>query len=163
MKHLKFIKLFVLVCLVFFSFTSCSKEEFGRKQDLTGITVSLKSNSGELNKVFLDIKDIQLKILEDDNSPRAWMSLNTINTGSHNVCEFRGESELLLVNHYEIEPTYIYEIRLVLGDNNFINVNDTLVHLNVSEAENANTSNLVQKVFEGNNIYQLLINVDIDA
>ncbi|MFK7831842.1 MAG: DUF4382 domain-containing protein [Winogradskyella sp.] len=163
MKHLQVTKLVVLICLIFFSLTSCSKEEVGRDQDFAGITVSLKSDSGELNNVFLDIEDIQVKITEDDNASSAWMSLNTINTGSHNVSDLRGDTELLLVNHYEIKPTYIHEIRLVLGDNNFINVNDMLVHLDVTEIGNAKPSNFVKKAFEGNHIYQVVINLDIDA
>lgn len=162
MKNLQPIKAFILILTVLLITTSCSKEELGRDQNFAGITVSLKSTTVELNRVFLDIEDVQVKVKEEGNSPNAWVSLNAINTGSHNVSNLSGDSELLLVNHFEIRPTYIYEIRLVLADNNFINVNDTLIHLDVTESGNATPSNLVKRGFEGNHIYDIIINVDID-
>jgi len=162
MKYLHGIKFIAFSIIILLSATSCSKEELGRDRDFAGITVSLKSSAGNLNKVFIDIEDVQVKVKEDGSLPSSWISLSTINTGTHNVSNLRGDSELLLVDHFEIRPTYIYEIRLVLGDNNFIDVNETLVNLDVTEIGNATPSNLVSSQFEGNHIYQLVINLDID-
>lgn len=162
MKHLQTVKFSVLTFIILLSATSCSKEDLGRDQDFAAITVSLKSIGGEVDEVFLDFEDVQVKIKEDGNLPSAWISLNTINTGNHNVSDFRGESELLLVDHFEIRPAYIYEIRLVLGDNNFINLNETLINLEITENENAMPTNLVRSNFNGNHIYQIVINLDLN-
>lgn len=162
MKHLQFSKFFVVLFIVLVSATSCSKEELGRDQDLVGVTVSLKSTTGQINKVFLDIEDVQLKVKADGNLPDAWVSLNATNIGTQNVADLRDGSELVLVNHFELRPTYIYEIRLVLSDNNFININETLVHLDVTENGNATPSNLINSEFEANHIYDIIINLDID-
>jgi len=162
MKHLLSIKTVILLCVILVSITSCSKEELGRNQDYAGIAVSLKSTAVAVNPVFLDIEDVQVKVKEDGSLPNAWISLNPNNKGYHDVSNLNGDSELLLVNHFEIKPTYIYEIRLVLADNNFINVSDTLVHLDVIENGNATPSNLVKRGFEGNHIYDIIINLDIE-
>lgn len=162
MKYLHNIKFIAFAFIILLSITSCSKEELGRDRDFAGITVSLRSSAGNLDKVFIDIEDVQVKVKEDGSLPSSWISLNTINTGTHNVSDLRGNSELLLVDHFEIRPTYIYEIRLVLGNNNFMDVNETLINLDVTENGNATPANLVSSQFEGNHIYQLIINLDID-
>lgn len=160
MKHLQSVKFISIIFIILINTTSCSKDDLGRDEHKAAITVNLKSSFSEHENVFLDIADMQVKIKEDGNSPNAWVSLNTINSGTHNVSDLRGESELLLVDHFEINPTYIYEIRLVLGDNNFMNIGETLMSLDVDE--NASASNLVQRNFEGNHIYQILIDINVD-
>lgn len=158
MKHLQSIKRVVLSLIILVNFTSCTKDDMNRDGQKAAITVSLKSNSTEHNKVFIDIEDVQVKT--NDSSSNTWISLNAINTGTHNVCDLRNESELLLVDHFEMNPKFIHEIRLSLGDNNFININETLISLDI--AENASASNLIEREFEGNYIYQVVINIDVD-
>ena len=51
---------------------------------------------------------------------------------------------------------------MVLGDNNFIDVNEILVNLDVTENGNATPSNLVKTEFAGNHIYDVVINLDVD-
>jgi len=160
MKHLQSLKFIVLSLLILVNFTSCTKDDMGRDANKAAITVSLKSSANHLNNVFLDIEDVQVKVKEDGDVSNAWVSLNAINLGTHNVSDLISETELLLVDHFEINQTFIYEIRLVLGDNNFVNINETLVSLDLDE--NASASNLIQTEFEGNHIYQLVINLDID-
>ncbi|WP_405574155.1 DUF4382 domain-containing protein [Winogradskyella sp. Asnod2-B02-A] len=160
MKHLQSLKFVVLSLIILVNFTSCTKDDMGRDTNKAAITVSLKSSTNNLNNVFLDIEDVQVKVKEDGDASNAWVSLNAINLGTHNVSDLISETELLLVDHFEINETFIYEIRLVLGDNNFINSDETLISLGL--AENAVASNLIETEFERNHIYQLVINLDID-
>ncbi|WP_179021282.1 DUF4382 domain-containing protein [Winogradskyella forsetii] len=161
MKHLKSLKIIVLSLIILISFSSCSKDDMARDEQNAAITVSLKSDTEQLNTVFLEINDVQIKVKEDGNLPNAWISLNAINTGTHNISNLTNASELLLVEHFEMNPTFIHEIRLVLGDNNSIKINDTSTSLSI--AENASVSNLVKMEFDGNHIYQVVINLDIDG
>ena len=156
MKHIHSLKHIVLLLIFLVSYTSCTKDDRDKDGQKTAVTVSLKSDSSILNNVFLDINDVQLKVKEDGESSNAWVSLNALNTGTY----IRNESELLLVDHFEINPTYIYEIRLVLGDNNFIDINNTLISLAI--VENTSSSNLIKREFEGNHIYQIVIHIDMD-
>ncbi|WP_178987013.1 DUF4382 domain-containing protein [Winogradskyella schleiferi] len=160
MKHLQSLKIIVLSLMILISFSSCSKDDMTRDKQNAAITVSLKSDSGILNTVFLEINDVQVRVKEDGTLPNAWISLDAINLGTHNVSNLTNASELLLVDHFEMKPTFIHEIRLVLGDQNFIDVNDTL--MSIAIAEEASVSNLVKRGFEGNHMYQVVINLDID-
>ena len=162
MKHLHPIKslfftLITLVCL-----TSCTKDDVSKDSNLAVVSVKLKSSTGELDKVYIEIEDVQLRVKDNFDTANAWVSLNAINKGTYNVYDLRGESELLLVDNFEIESTYIYEIRLVLGNNNFIDLNNTLHSLDVSTLGNATPSNLVRTELVKHRFYDFVIDIDID-
>jgi hypothetical protein len=140
--------------------TSCSKEELNGNSELSSVTVNLKSTIGELNNVFIDIKAVQLRVKLEDDTPNAWISLETSNQGTHNTSEL--ESELLLVNDFQMNSTNIYEIRLVLGENNFINLNNTLHSLDISDLGNSRPSNLLNTELLANRFYEFIIDIDID-
>ncbi|MBU2928144.1 DUF4382 domain-containing protein [Winogradskyella psychrotolerans] len=162
MKHLQILKIFTIAFLVLLTTTSCSKDEMDSNDQLAAISVSLKSTEGDLNAVFLDLEDVQVRVKEDGTAPNAWMSLNAINTGIQNVSDLKNDSELLLVDSFEIEPAYIYEIRLVLGDNSFMDINQILVSLDVVEKGNTTASNVVKSEVQGNHIYDVSINLNLD-
>jgi hypothetical protein len=67
-----------------------------------------------------------------------------------------------LVDNLKIGSGYIYEIRLVLGDNNFIDLEDTLHRLDVSNLGNASPSNLLRTELVKDRFYDFVIEIDID-
>lgn len=160
MKRLQPLKFLALIFII--SFASCSKDDMNKNGAYAGITVNLKSTASQYQKVFLEIEDVQVKLKADEHAPAAWLSLNAVNKGTHNVSDLTNDTELLLVNHFEIKPTYIHEIRLVLGDSNFMDLNGVLISLEVPENGNAMPSNLVKREFEGNHIYDIEIHIDVD-
>jgi hypothetical protein len=151
--------LFILVFLG--CFTNCSKEDIDDNTELSSVTVKLKSTTGQFNKVFLDIRDVQLKV-ENSGLSNDWISLNAINGGTYNVFDFGEDVSLLLVNNLEIKPTHIHEIRLVLGENNFVDLDDTLYALNSTDLGNSNPSNVVKIDLIANRFYDITIDINID-
>lgn len=152
-----------LIILIFLScFFNCSKDEIDVSTKLSSISVKLKSTRGEFDKVFLHIKDVQLKIKEDTNAPNAWISLNAINGGTYNIFDLIADSALLLVDNFEVKPTHIYEIRLVLGENNFIDLEQTIYNLDSTDLGNSNPSNLVNLDLVPNRFYDIIIDINID-
>lgn len=163
MKHLQTIKFLVLTFIILTSATSCSKDDMGNKNSqLAAVSVSLKSTTQDLNKVYLDIEDVQIRVKEEKTATNAWVSLNAINTGTHNVSALNDDAQLQLVDFAEIESAYVYEIRIVLSDNNFIDINQTLFSLDVLDKGNATPSNLVNTEFQSNHIYDIVIDLNLD-
>jgi len=162
MKYLQPMKSLFFTLIILVCFTSCTIEDNRADGQLAGINVQLKSTAGEFNKVFVEIEDVQLKVNQDGNAPNAWVSLNTINRGTYNLFDLRDDSELLLVDSFEMKATYIYGIRLVLGDNNFIDLNNTLHSLDITNLGNSTPSNLVKMELVPNRIYDFMIDIDID-
>ncbi|MBC3845955.1 DUF4382 domain-containing protein [Winogradskyella echinorum] len=162
MKRLQSLKFLFFSVIFIACFASCTPDETYSRTEVSNISVKLKSTIGDLNKVYVEIEDVQLKVKEDDNATNAWISLNAVNTGTYNIFDFREHSELELVDNFEIESTYIYEIRLVLGDNSFIDLNNTLYSLDILNLGNAIPSNLVKIELLPNRLYDFIINIDID-
>jgi len=163
MTYLQPLKNLLFIVIFSVSITSCSKEDIGVDGSVASITVKLKSDTHTLDKVYVDIQDVQLKVIEDGSQPGAWISLEALNTGTHDVCKLGEDNPLLLVDHLEVETHYVYEIRLVLGDNNFMDINNTLHYLEVSHLGNATPSNLIKTQLKPNRHYDLVIDVDVDA
>lgn len=155
-------KSFLYTIVILMCFTSCTKDDLRTNNQLSGITVKLKSTTGQFDKVYLEIEDVQFKVKEDSTEPNAWISLNTINKGTYNIFDFREDSNLLLVDNFEMKPTYIYEIRLVFGNDNFIDLNNTLHSLDVTNLGSTTPSNLVKLDLNANHLYDFVINIDID-
>lgn len=61
----------------------------------------------------------------------------------YSACSFSDSKPLLLIDNFEIETNYLHEIRLVLGDGNFMNINNVLYSLDGSNTGNTNLSNLI--------------------
>ena len=162
MKHLQPIKSFFFTLVILACFTSCTKDDLNEDLNFSSVSVKLKSTTGELDKVYLEIEDVQLRVKEDGNLANAWLSLNAINKGTHNAYDLKEDSELQLVEDFQIESTYIYEIRLVLGDNNFIDLDNILQSLDVTNLGNATPSNLVRTELVKNRFYDFIIDIDID-
>ena len=162
MKHLQPIKSFFFTLVILACFTSCTKDDLNEDRNFSSLSVKLKSTTGELDKVYLEIKDVQLRVKEDGNLANAWLSLNAINKGTHNAYDLKEDSELQLVDDFQIESTYIYEIRLVLGENNFIDLDNILHSLDVTNLGNSTPSNLIRTELVKNRFYDFIINIDID-
>ncbi|WP_422106380.1 DUF4382 domain-containing protein [Winogradskyella sp.] len=160
MQSLKYL-LFILIVSI--GFTSCSKDDIDVDTDVTSITVKLKSTANTADKVYIDIEDVQLKVKDDDHSPNAWVSLDVLNQGVHNACDLSEDNPLLLVDDIETQANYVYEIRLVLGDNNFIDINNTLHSLDVTYLGDAQPSNLIRTQLNPRRRYDVVIDIDIDA
>ncbi len=162
MKHLQPFSLSRIIFILSICFVSCSKDDLNVDKNLTSITVKLKSTTGELNKVYIDIEDVQLKVIKDGGLSHTWMSLNAINAGTYNAYDLKESNPLLLVDDMEIEADYVDEIRLVLGDNNFVNINNVLHSLDVSNLGNATPSNLIRTQLNSKRRYDVVVDIDID-
>ena len=162
MKYIQNKKSLFLSLIILVFFASCSKDEIHSGNQSAGITVKLKSTVGEFDKVYLEIEDVQLRVKEDTNASNAWISLNTINIGTYNIYDLRDDSELLLVDHFEMNPKYIYEIRLVLGENNFIDINNNLISFDVVSLDSLKPTNLVELDVAANHIYDFIIDINVD-
>lgn len=162
MKQFQPIKALFLFVMITLCTTSCSKEDMRSGAEMSSITVNLKSTVGELDNVFIDIQNVQLRVKPDENEPNAWVSLQTMNQGTYNTNEISLGSELLLVNDFQINSTSIYEIRLVLGENNFINLNNVLHNLDVTDLGNSRPSNVLDTELKPNHFYDFIIDINVD-
>lgn len=118
MNKLNLLKIILMLfCGVFF--TRCSVENTTQDIDKANISVKLFDAPGDYEKVYVDIEDVLLLVIDDKTAPNCWLSLNA-KAGVYDLLDLTGGIEALLVDNLNVQTGMIYEIRLVLGDNNSI-------------------------------------------
>jgi len=85
MKYLQLIKPLFFTLAILVCSTSCTKDDLNEDRNFSSVSVKLKSTTGELNKVYLEIEDVQLRVKENGDLASAWLSLNAINKGTYNA------------------------------------------------------------------------------
>lgn len=161
MKEFQFIKTLFLLTVVL-TISSCTKDDIEDNTQSTQITVKLKSSNQSSSQLYLDIEGVQIRIGENLHSTNSWVSLNTINQGVFNVSDLEEGNKLLLVDDFEVEATYVYEIRLLLGDNNFMDINHVLHSLDIETLGNAKPSNLIETQLNSKRRYDMVIDIDLE-
>jgi hypothetical protein len=163
MKTLPKFKILVISVLTLFLMTSCSSElETETFESSTLVTVKLQGTPSVFNKANLEVIDVQLRVLEDESNPNAWVSLNTVNTGIHDLTKITDDTVVTLVDFEEIPSEFIYNIKLVFGDSNTVVKNGLEYVLDIApEFDNASV-NIVGKQLMSNKVYDFVLVFDTD-
>jgi len=164
MNTLPNFKNLAIIVLSLFLMTSCSNElETETFENSTLVTVKLQGTPSTLSKANLEVIDIQLRVLEDESNPNAWVSLNTVNTGIHDLTKITDNTVVTLVDFEEIPSEFIYNIKLVLGDNNTMVKNGLEYVLDMAPEYNNASVNIVGKQLMSNKIYDFVLVFDVDG
>ena len=156
------LKFLLINLLVLVTFSSCSKEDESSSIENSLVNVKLVGTETQLSRLNLEILDVQLRVLEDETDPNAWLSLNTINTGIHDLTDFTGNQVITLVDFEQVPAEFIYNIKLVLGDENSLIKNGVEYVVDIeSEHDNASV-NILEKQLVENKLYEFTIELDID-
>jgi hypothetical protein len=164
MKTLRHFKSLVICVLTLFLMSSCSNElETETFENSTLVTVKLQGTPSTFDKAYLEVIDVQLRVLEDESDPNAWVSLNTVNTGIHDLTEITDDTVVTLVDFEEIPSEFIYNIKLVFGGHNTA-VKDGLEYvLDIAPEYNNASTNVVEKQLISNKVYDFVLMFDVDG
>ncbi|WCO01872.1 DUF4382 domain-containing protein [Psychroserpens ponticola] len=155
-------KTLLISLLAIVLFTSCTKEEDSSPIENSLVNVKLTGTQTQLSRLNLEILDVQLRVLEDETDPNAWLSLNAINTGIHDLTDFTDNQVLTLVDFEQVPAEFIYNIKLVLGSDNSVVKNNIEYVVDIeSEYDNASVNILERQLVE-NKLYEFTIELNID-
>lgn len=156
------LKTLLISLLAIIVLTSCTKEEESSPIENSLVNVKLVGTQTQLSRFNLEILDVQLRVLEDETDPNAWLSLNTINTGIHDLTDFTDNQVITLVDFEQVPSEFIYTIKLVLGDENTLVKNGVEYFVDIeSEYDNASV-NIVERQLLENKLYDFTIELNID-
>ncbi|SDR70061.1 protein of unknown function [Formosa sp. Hel1_31_208] len=148
--------------LITLTLSSCSKEyETETYSNSALVTIKLTGLPSQFSHVNIEISDIQFQVKADATDADAWISLNTVNMGIHDFCQIIGDRVVTLVDFDEVSLSHIYNLKLILGENNSL-INQGLNYDLVMAPElQGATVNLVDKELNSNKIYEFVIEFDI--
>lgn len=163
MNFLKPYKTAIYSVLFLFLLSSCSNEfETETFENSSLISVKLQGTPSQLSRANIEVLDVQIRVLEDETDPNAWVSLNTINTGIHDLTDITNNEVVTLVDFEEVPTGFVYNIKLVLGDQNSVVKNGIEYLLDMApEHENASI-NIIEKQLNANKLYEFIIEFDVD-
>lgn len=142
------------LCSVFF-FSSCSNNDISDGQ--ARLQVRLTDDPANFDAVNIDVRDIQINVTGDDQN--GWKSLGGVQAGIYDILELVNDKDTLLAD--AVIPTgRIHQIRLVLGDNNTLELDgETLALATPSAAQSGLKLNIQQDVTDGI-LYTILLDFD---
>ena len=163
MKTLQHTKNLLFVILFGLLITSCSKEDVLETNELTSVSVKLSSTSVLYNAVYLDVKDIMIQTGKNAQNDNSWVSLGTLNPGVHNFTEMNNDAELILVEDLVIPASHVYKVKLVLGDDNAMVMDNVLYAIDTPSTNNKESVNVVDRSLDANKSYEFTLQFELDS
>jgi len=156
MKPLKTPFLVVLFGLFILSITSCGKETSGSNK--ARMQVFLTDDPGDYDAVFIDVQDVRINYSSD--TANGWTSLGNVAKGSYDLLKLVNDDDTLLADA-AINTGRVQQIRLVLGNNNYVIVDGVRHNLETPSAQQSGLKiNIHQDVNEGV-LYKVLLDFDV--
>lgn len=142
---------------------SCTEDSGFQQISDTSISIKILSSSALYEGVFLEIKDIQVQTKPDEQDPSSWVSLSSPNIGVHDFSNMSNGSELIFVEDLNIPARHIYRLKLILGDENAMIVDNILVAIETPDPVNKESINIVDKSLDMNKAYEFTMFFELDA
>jgi len=130
------------------------------EQDGAGMArleVRLTDDPGNYEAVWVDIQDVQVKS-SDEDSENGWMSLD-INEGKYDLLQLTDGLDTLL-GTADLPAGRISQIRLVLGDDNTVEVDGETHDLNTPSAQQSGLKIQINADLDAGESYTVLLDFD---
>jgi hypothetical protein len=162
MKTFKRLNLFFL-SLLLLTFYNCANDSNGSMNQNDGtahISIKLVDGPGDYDKVFVDVVDIMIKMNDDSEGDEGWVSVGA-NAGTYDLLELTGGQNAVLVDDYEVLAGELSQIRLVLGENNYVVKGEDEFTLKTPSAQQSGLKLKVNQTLEAGFLYGFVLDFDV--
>ncbi len=146
-----------LIAAGIFTLPSCSKNE-----DNSGkarFQVALTDDPGDFKAVYIDVQDVNINYSDSDDN--GWQTLAGFKRGRYNLLTLVNDKDTVLADAY-INTGTVKEIRLVLGDNNWVVTNDgDSVHLQTPSGQSSGVKLKLNSDVVADVLYKLVLDFDV--
>jgi len=138
-------------------FSSCSKNENNSGQ--AHLQVALTDGPGDFKAVYIDVQDVNINYTDSDDD--GWQSLPGFRKGRYNLLTLVNDKDTVLADAY-IKSGIIKEIRLVLGDDNWVVTHEgDSVHLQTPSGQSSGLKLKLSSSVSGDLLYRLVLDFDV--
>ncbi|MFC4722698.1 DUF4382 domain-containing protein [Geojedonia litorea] len=161
MKTFKKLNLFFL-SLILLTFYNCNDDSNGPSNgEPASITIKLVDGPGDYDKVVVEVIDVMIKMNDDSEDEGGWESVGATG-GSYDLLELTGGQNAVLVQDYEVLAGELSQIRLVLGENNYVVKDDVQYDLKTPSAQQSGLKLKVNQTLEAGFLYSFVLDFDVD-
>ncbi len=151
---------FLMAVLAVTVLFSCSNDD-SNGSNTARMKVRMTDAPGDYKSVFVEVVDVMIKT-DASASAEGWVSLAGVENDVYDLLELTGGVTQLLADT-EVEAGYLSEIRLVLGTDNYLILNDgTRQELSTPSAQQSGLKIKVDKQLEAGEEYEFLLDFDVD-
>jgi hypothetical protein len=137
--------------------SACSKNE-----DTSGkshLQVALTDGPGDFRAVYIDVQDVNINYTDSDDD--GWQSLAGFRKGRYNLLTLVNDKDTVLADAY-INTGTIKEIRLVLGDDNYVVTNDgDSILLQTPSGQSSGVKLKLNSAVSADVLYKLVLDFDV--
>lgn len=151
----------LMVAMAVTMFYSCDNDSDSDAEGKARVKVSMTDAPGDYKNVFIDVQDVKVKA-DISAEGEGWVSLSGVQPGIYDLLELTGGVTQMLANS-ELEPGTLGQIRLILGSDNTLVLNDgTEVALATPSAQQSGLKLQVNQELEAGKEYDYLLDFDVD-
>ena len=144
------IKMWHIFSLAVLLTTGCRKADTGTSH----VQVKMTDAPGDFQQVNVEVLEVKVH-----HTGAGWITLPT-NQGVYDLLTLQNDITAMLVNQGELPAGKITQLRMVLGDDNSVMVDDIVYPLSTPSAQQSGLKINVNAVFAPNETYELLIDFD---
>ena len=144
------------IALVAFLF-SCSKNDQPATNEKAHLQVFLTDGPGDFEAVYIDVQDIKVNYSSD--SANGWQSLNGVRRGTYDLLKLTNGKDTLLADA-ELNSGKIEQIRLILGSENYVQVDGNKIKLETPSAQQSGLKLNVHQEVNGGILYKVVLDFD---
>lgn len=143
----------VMAGAAFVFFTACESDEKNAR-----LQVWLTDAPGDYQEVNVDIQGVEINASENEDS-KGWTSL-AINSGVYNLLELTNGLDTLLAEK-EVPAGKISQVRLKLGNDNSVKIDDQVLDLATPSAQQSGLKLNVHETLAEGVTYKILLDFDV--
>lgn len=142
-------------------FFSCSDDDDPASDQNARVKVSMTDEPGDYQAVFVDVTDVKIKA-DAAADEEGWVSLGNVQPGIYDLLTLTGGVTQLLADA-EVPAGFLGQIRLVLGTDNKVVLNDGSEQpLSTPSAQQSGLKLQVNQELEAGVEYEYLLDFDVD-
>ncbi|WP_066757104.1 DUF4382 domain-containing protein [Crocinitomix algicola] len=116
-------------CAFFALMISCNKED-----STANLTIKMTDQPGNYDTVSVEIIDVQIHFSNEDDDENGWVSLPT-ETGNYDLLLLQDSVTTILSEEAEIPTGKLQQMRLMLGTNNYIVIDEAVYPLELTSQD----------------------------
>jgi hypothetical protein len=149
-----------ILLLTFYNCTNSSNDPINQNDGPARISIKLVDGPGDYDQVFVEIVDIMIKMNDDSEGDGGWESTGATG-GSYDLLTLTGGQSAILVDDYEVLDGELSQIRLVLGEDNYVVKDGEEYDLKTPSAQQSGLKVKVNQTVEAGYLYSFVLDFDV--